>query len=96
MDTLLWVDVAHAPLAVSQRLLKAKRNQKTKEVLKIIRSRKLRDAAVVVVDVDSVVVVDVGDVVDVEDVVDVGDVVAVDVAGVAAVDGVVMETGMVT
>ena len=87
MDTLLWVDVAHAPLAVSQRLLKAKRNQKTKEVLKIIRSRKLRDAAVVVVDVDTVVVVDVGDV---------GDVVAVDVAGVAAVDGVVMETGMVT
>ena len=93
MDTLLWVDVAHAPLAVSQRLLKAKRNQKTKEVLKIIRSRKLRDAAVVVVDVDSVVVVDVGDVVDVGGV---GDVVAVDVAGVAAVDGVVMETGMVT
>ena len=89
MDTLLWVDVAHAPLAVSQRLLKAKRNQKTKEVLKIIRSRKLRDAAVVVVDVDTVVV---GDVV----VVDVGDVVAVDVGGVAAVDGVVMETGMVT
>ena len=89
MDTLLWVDVAHAPLAVSQRLLKAKRNQKTKEVLKIIRSRKLRDAAVVVVDVDTVVVVDVGDVV-------VGDVVAVDVGGVAAVDGVVMETGMVT
>ena len=84
MDTLLWVDVAHAPLAVSQRLLKAKRNQKTKEVLKIIRRRKLRDAAVVVVDVDTVVVVDVGDVV------------AVDVAGVAAVDGVVMETGMVT
>lgn len=95
MDTLLWVDVAHAPLAVSQRLLKAKRNQKTKEVLKIIRSRKLRDAAVVVVDVDTVVVVDVGDVGDVV-VVDVGDVVAVDVAGVAAVDGVVMETGMVT
>ena len=92
MDTLLWVDVAHAPRAVSQRLLKAKRNQKTKEVLKIIRSRKLRDAAVVVVDVDTVVVVDVGDVV----VVDVGDVVAVDVGGVAAVDGVVMETGMVT
>ena len=92
MDTLLWVDVAHAPLAVSQRLLKAKRNQKTKEVLKIIRSRKLRDAAVVVVDVDTVVVVDVGDVGDVV-VVDVGD---VDVAGVAAVDGVVMETGMVT
>ena len=95
MDTLLWVDVAHAPLAVSQRLLKAKRNQKTKEVLKIIRSRKLRDAAVVVVDVDTVVVVDVGDVGDVV-VVDVGDVVAVDVGGVAAVDGVVMETGMVT
>lgn len=95
MDTLLWVDVAHAPLAVSQRLLKAKRNQKTKEVLKIIRSRKLRDAAVVVVDVDTVVVVDVGDVGDVV-VVDVGDVVAVDVPGVAAVDGVVMETGMVT
>lgn len=95
MDALLWVDVAHAPLAVSQRLLKGKRNQKTKEVLKIIRSRKLRDAAVVVVDVDTVVVVDVGDVGDVV-VVDVGDVVAVDVAGVAAVDGVVMETGMVT
>ena len=95
MDTLLWVDVAHAPLAVSQRLLKAKRNQKTKEVLKIIRSRKLRDAAVVVVDVDTVVVVDVVDVGDVV-VVDVGDVVAVDVGGVAAVDGVVMETGMVT
>lgn len=92
----LWVDVAHAPLAVSQRLLKAKRNQKTKEVLKIIRSRKLRDAAVVVVDVDTVVVVVVVDVGDVVDVVDVGDVVAVDVAGVAAVDGVVMETGMVT
>lgn len=95
MDTLLWVDVAHAPLAVSQRLLKAKRNQKTKEVLKIIRSRKLRDAAVVVVDVDTVVVVDVVDVGDVV-VVDAGDVVAVDVGGVAAVDGVVMETGMVT
>ena len=94
------MDVAHAPLAVSQRLLKAKRNQKTKEVLKITRSRKLRDVAVVVVvDVGDVVVVDVVvvDVVVVDVVVvDVEGVVAVDVEGVAAVDGVVMETGMVT